>query len=50
MADKIHTNDAADSDTQILKTWETPSVKRMRAGDAEDGYDPIVPDGGITYS
>ena len=30
--------------------WATPRVMRMRAGAAEDGYDPIVPDGGITKS
>jgi hypothetical protein len=30
--------------------WATPRVMRMRAGAAEDGYDPIVPDAGITKS
>lgn len=33
-----------------LAAWTTPTVKRMQAGDAEDGYDPIVPDAGITKS
>ena len=36
--------------SESLAAWTTPTVKRMQAGDAEDGYDPIVPDAGITKS
>ena len=50
MADKIQNDEALRSDTHGLEAWTTPSVRRMRAGDAEDGYDPIVPDAGITKS
>ena len=50
MADKIENENALTGETQGLAAWTTPSVRRMRAGDAEDGYDPIVPDAGITKS
>ena len=50
MADKIQNDNALTGESHGLETWTTPSVRRMRAGDAEDGYDPIVPDAGITKS
>ena len=51
MAKNIHTEtDAMRSDEHGLAAWTTPRVKRLHAGDAEDGYDPIVPDAGITKS
>jgi hypothetical protein len=30
--------------------WITPTVTRMRAGEAEDGIDPNIADGLLTYS
>lgn len=50
MAEKTQNESALTSDSQSLEAWTTPAVRRMRAGDAEDGYDPIVPDAGITKS
>ena len=50
MADKIHNDNALTSEGHGLEAWTAPTVRRMRAGDAEDGYDPIVPDAGITKS
>ena len=32
-----------------LREWVAPRVERMKAGDAENGIDPIVPDGAFTF-
>lgn len=30
--------------------WTTPSVAKIAASEARDGFDPITADGGLTYS
>jgi hypothetical protein len=34
---------------QPRREWVAPRVERMKAGDAENGIDPIIPDGAITF-
>lgn len=36
-------------ETLLRRAWVTPSVERMKAGDAENGIDPIIPDGAFTF-
>lgn len=31
------------------RKWTKPQVVRVKAGDAENSIDPIVPDGGVTF-
>lgn len=46
------TNCAATTDTEAASrpAWMAPTVKRLRASDAEDGIDPNIADGLLTYS
>ncbi|MDB5706216.1 MAG: hypothetical protein JWN66_3332 [Sphingomonas bacterium] len=35
--------------TRPRRAWVVPRVDRMKAGDAENGIDPIIPDGAFTF-
>ena len=35
--------------TGSRREWVAPRVDRMKAGDAENGIDPIIPDGAFTF-
>ena len=29
--------------------WVTPRIEKMKAGDAENSFDPIIPDGALSF-
>jgi hypothetical protein len=29
--------------------WVTPRIEKMKAGDAENSFDPIIPDGPLSF-
>lgn len=35
--------------TSVRRKWVTPHVDRLKAGDAENSIDPIVPDGPLSF-
>lgn len=39
----------ADRGLASRRPWVRPEVRRVRAGDAENGPDPIIPDGPISF-
>ena len=49
-APDIDTSEVIGEEAHVNAPWVAPVVKRLRAGDAEDGFDPIVVDGLLTYS
>lgn len=34
--------------SQLRRAWVAPRVDRMKAGDAENSFDPIIPDGPLS--
>ena len=49
-ASKTISVEAGDTRAESRATWVAPRVTRMQAGKAEDGIDPNVADGLLTYS
>lgn len=49
-APKTDCVEARDTQAEGRAAWMAPAVTRISAGDAEDGFDPNVPDGLGTYS
>ena len=41
---------ATDTQAESRPPWIAPAVKRLHASDAEDGIDPNIADGLLTYS
>ncbi len=31
------------------RAWVAPRVEKMKAGDAENSFDPIIPDGALSF-
>jgi hypothetical protein len=34
---------------QPRRVWVAPRVEKMKAGDAENSFDPIIPDGPLSF-
>jgi hypothetical protein len=34
---------------QQRRIWVAPRVEKMKAGDAENSFDPIIPDGALSF-
>jgi hypothetical protein len=49
-ADKIDPAEPTRQAGDLRASWSVPAVKRIRAGDAEDGFDPVTPDATLTAS
>ncbi|MFA6112365.1 MAG: hypothetical protein WC729_00165 [Sphingomonas sp.] len=35
--------------SQPRRAWVAPRVEKMKAGDAENSFDPIIPDGALSF-
>jgi len=35
--------------TSLRRKWVAPQIDRLKAGDAENSLDPIVPDGALSF-
>jgi hypothetical protein len=46
---KIERPTKTPSATVPRREWVVPRINRMKAGDAANGIDPIIPDGALTF-